>query len=255
VGAVLAGAVAFRVFVFLLPLFLSVVVLVGAVAGFDDDGPRVLGRQLGMSSYVVDSIETASEQSRRSLWVLLPLALWGVYAGGLGAAKVLRAVHTLAWDRPPARPRSRPATAAVTFLLAVATVVSLGATQWARARGPGLGLGAVLASVGSFVVLWWVASWLLPRDPDAPWTALVPGALLVGGGLWLAHVASALYLARRMESASQLYGSLGVAATILAWLYLIGRLMVASAMLNATLWERRARPTGGNAPPGDRSRR
>lgn len=239
VGSVLAGAVAFRVFIYLLPLFLSLVVLIGVVAGLDDDGPHEIGEELGMSAYVVDSVETAAEQSSRSLWVLVPLALWAVYSAGVGAAKVLRAVHALAWDQPLQRPRSGLATAAATFGVALGTLALIGLTQWARAHTPGLGLGAVLAGVVPFVAVWWVASRLLPHDPAAPWTALVPGALLVGVSAWLAHLASALYLAHRVESASQLYGSLGVAAALLAWLYLMGRLMVASAMLNATLWERR----------------
>jgi uncharacterized BrkB/YihY/UPF0761 family membrane protein len=73
----------------------------------------------------------------------------------------------------------------------------------------------------------------------------------VGGGVWLAHLASAFYLARRIDHASELYGSLGVAAALLAWLYIFGRLMVASAMLNATLWERRSsRPAAPAAPAG-----
>ena len=69
--------------------------------------------------------------------------------------------------------------------------------------------------------------------------ALLPGALMVGSGLWLAQLFSVYVLAHRIDKASELYGSLGVAAALLAWLYLLGRLMVASAMLSATLWERR----------------
>jgi membrane protein len=65
------------------------------------------------------------------------------------------------------------------------------------------------------------------------------------------------YLARRVASASELYGSLGVAAAILVWLYLIGRLVVAAAMLNATrppcsrcrLWERRSGGVTGVTEP------
>jgi uncharacterized BrkB/YihY/UPF0761 family membrane protein len=49
---------------------------------------------------------------------------------------------------------------------------------------------------------------------------------------------SVYILARRVASASELYGSLGVAAALLLWLYLLGRLVVAAAMLNATLWDR-----------------
>jgi uncharacterized BrkB/YihY/UPF0761 family membrane protein len=37
------------------------------------------------------------------------------------------------------------------------------------------------------------------------------------------------------------YGTLGVASALLVGLFLISRLMVASAVVNATLWERRVR--------------
>jgi uncharacterized BrkB/YihY/UPF0761 family membrane protein len=102
--------------------------------------------------------------------------------------------------------------------------------------------------VALLVGLWWVASRLLPHDQAAGWRALLPGAVVVGVGVWALHVASIYLLARRVASASALYGSLGVAAAIMAWLYLLGRLLVASAMLNATLWERRA---GSSEVPGD----
>ena len=247
VGSVLAGAVAFRVFVYLLPLFLALLMLVGVVAGVDDDGPQRVGEELGMSAYVVDSVETAAEQSKRSLWILVPLTLWAVYTAGLGVAKVLRAVHAVACDQPVERPASNLATVAATFALALAALAAVGLTQWVRAQSSGVGLGAVLAGAAPFVGLWWLASRLLPHDRAAPALALLPGALLVGTGVWLAHLFSVLYLAHRVEKASELYGSLGVAAAILAWLYLVGRLMVASAMLNATLWERR-RDRDGNSP-------
>lgn len=41
------------------------------------------------------------------------------------------------------------------------------------------------------------------------------------------------------------YGALGIAAALLLGLFLIGRLMVGAAVLNATLWDR-SRRTGKN---------
>jgi uncharacterized BrkB/YihY/UPF0761 family membrane protein len=101
-------------------------------------------------------------------------------------------------------------------------------------------LGAV-----PFSCLWLAVSLLLPRDRRAPWTALIPGALLVGITVCAAHLASVYLLAHRVQRASELYGSLGIAAALLAWLYLVGRLMVGSAMLNATLWDRRQARAAG----------
>jgi len=251
VGSVLAGALAFRIFVYLLPLFLAVLTLVGIVVGLDDGAPESVAGGVGLSTYVVQSVATASQQAHSNLWFLVPLSAWAVYSAGGATARVLHAIHTVAWGLPPTRMRSTAKAAGVTFLAAVAALVAVGAAQWVRHESPGLGLVAALAGILPFAALWWVISWLLPHDRRAPWTAFVPGALLMGTGVWLAHLFSVYFLAHRVDKASNLYGSLGVAAALLAWLYLFGRMMVAAAMLNATLWERRsgqARDPEGDAP-------
>ena len=190
------------------------------------------------------SVATATEQAHRSLWFLVPLSAWAVYSAGGATARVLHAVHTVAWGLPPSACASTAKAAGVTFLAAVG-----GARRGRRRRSgsrhesPGVGLVAALAGIVPFAALWWVVSWLLPHDRRAPWIALVPGALLMGTGVWLAHLFSVYFLAHRVDKASNLYGSLGVAAALLAWLYLFGRTMVAAAMLNATLWERRSGPS------------
>jgi hypothetical protein len=49
------------------------------------------------------------------------------------------------------------------------------------------------------------------------------------------------YIAAKLERASALYGGLGMAATLLFVLYVVGRLVVSSALLNAELWRRSRR--------------
>ena len=93
---------------------------------------------------------------------------------------------------------------------------------------------------------WWLASWLLPHG-DAPPVALVPGALLFAIAVQVMHLVTVLYLSRKLSSASELYGDLGGAATLLLWLYLISRLMVAAAMLNAAMWVRHQNRTARRA--------
>ena len=250
VGNVLAGAVAFRLFVYLLPMGLAVVTVLGIATGLDADAPSDVGNRVGLSRYVIDSVATASRDSRRSLWVLVPLTLWAVYTGGVGAAKVLRAAHALAWDQPVERLR-RPALAAlVAFAAALTVVASVGVLQALREESAGLGLGFVAAEVALLVGLALAIDVALPHHPEARAVDLLPGALLVGVGAWLLHVASAYYLAHRIATASELYGSLGVAAALLAWLFVLGRLLVASAILNATLWQRHHPPAPGPPTPG-----
>jgi uncharacterized BrkB/YihY/UPF0761 family membrane protein len=68
----------------------------------------------------------------------------------------------------------------------------------------------------------------------------VPGAILVSAGLQVLQLVTVLYVTPRLDSATAAYGALGVALVLLLWLYMLGRLVIASAMLNATLWERRS---------------
>jgi uncharacterized BrkB/YihY/UPF0761 family membrane protein len=245
VGSVLAGAVAFRLFSFLLPMTLGTVTLLGAVWSLDDTAPEDVGSQLGMTKYLIDSVNTAAQQSQRALWVLVPLSLWAIYMGGRGVVKVLRAMSALAWRQPVTKASNSVTAALGTLGLMVAALVVLAVLQLARHRSGGLGLGLALLGFLPFAGLWLVASSLLPRDPRARWTALIPGAVLVGVAVWLAHLFSVYYLAHQVAKASELYGSLGVAAALLAWLYLLSRVMVASSMLDAARWEQRHAPGPG----------
>lgn len=91
-------------------------------------------------------------------------------------------------------------------------------------------------------MIWLGVASLLPHG-DAHWKALIPGALLVALGVQVIHLGTVLFIAEKIERASETYGSLGVAFTLLFWLFVISRVIVASAMLNAALaLERRPTP-------------
>jgi len=237
VGNVLAGAVAFRLFVYLLPLALAIVTLLGIIAGFSPNEPQRLTQSAGLGHTVIDSVATATAASKKSLWALIPLSLYALYSGGTGVLKVLRAVHAVAWGEPVTKVKGGVRAAFTLFLVAAGLIAVVVLLQWIRKQSGGIGLVAVLATTVVIAGAWLLASRALPHG-DAPWRALLPGAILVGVGLEILHLVSTYYLGNKIESASEMYGSLGAAAAIIAWLYLIGRLMVASAMLNASAWER-----------------
>jgi uncharacterized BrkB/YihY/UPF0761 family membrane protein len=132
--------------------------------------------------------------------------------------------------------------------LAVSSVTSALADQ-ARADAKGLAseVTVLVASAGVQVVvlaaLWLALSIAMPRPRGVSWTALIPGACLFAVGYLAFTLSVTLYFAPRAARASTVYGSLGVALTLLVSLFLFARLAVAAAELNATLWERR-RPAG-----------
>ena len=53
------------------------------------------------------------------------------------------------------------------------------------------------------------------------------------------NVAVVFCFAPKLGRSTELYGTLGTAAVLLVWLYILARLITSGAFLNATLWERR----------------
>jgi membrane protein len=109
-----------------------------------------------------------------------------------------------------------------------------------RAWSAAPGLLATLATFGGYAGLWLLVSLQLPRRGD--WRALVPGALLFGVGLEVLDVVVAYVITPWALARQGTYGALGIAAALLLGLFLVSRLAVAAAVVNATLWERRDVP-------------
>ena len=97
---------------------------------------------------------------------------------------------------------------------------------------------ATIASLLLPVAVWLYASMWLPHD-DAPWWALLPGSVLVGIGAGVLQLVTVYWIARQVSSKSDTYGAIGTALALLLWAYLLGRIFVAAAALNAALWRRR----------------
>jgi uncharacterized BrkB/YihY/UPF0761 family membrane protein len=249
-AGILAAALAFRLFALVIPL---AYVLVAGLGLFGAAGSRRAGgNRLG--DLVVDSIAAVSRTSDRGRWIAVAFGGVATLLAAGGVAEVLRWVHVLAWGVTP--PRERRSTRLALGLVAGAALVvgASVAAQQARAAASGLAtdLTVLLTTAGAqFVLLaalWFALSSVLPRPP-VPWTALVPAALLFAGGFLGLSLAFSLYFGPRPARASTVYGSLGVALVLLVSLFLFGRLAVAAAELNATLWERRAHRRRPKAPP------
>jgi uncharacterized BrkB/YihY/UPF0761 family membrane protein len=248
-SGILAAALAFRLFALLIPLTYVLVAGIGFSAGAAGSGGPARGDRL--RDLVVASVARTTDRGR-----VVALIVGGVatlLAAG-GVVEVLRWVHVLAWRVTP--PRERHNARLVLGLVAGVALTSGASAAFERARAAASGLGNELtvllttaaAQVVLLAVLWFALSWALPR-PAVPWTALILGTLLFAGGFLAYNLAITLYFAPRAARASAVYGSLGVALVLLVSLFLFGRLAVAAAELNATLWERRAQRLRLNAPP------
>jgi hypothetical protein len=246
---ILAAALAFRLFALLIPLAYVVVAGLGFAATAGEPGGPATADRLG--NLVVESIASVAPTSDRGHWLALILGGAATLLAAVGVVEVLRWVHVLAWRVTPVRDRRRGRLA---LGLAAGAAVVFGvsaAAEWARAAVSGLGSElAVLLTAAAvqgvlLAVLWLALSWALPR-PAVPWTALVPGALLrrrVPG------VQPGRQVVLRAPGGPRLGGVRSLGVVLLVSLFLFGRLAVAAAELNATLWERRTQRRPPSAPP------
>jgi uncharacterized BrkB/YihY/UPF0761 family membrane protein len=236
-GWLLAGALAHRLFLWLLPFTLVLVAGLGFLESANHENPEDLAETLGIVGLASESVARAAADAEHARLVALLIGLPALYIASVGTIKAFRTVSALAWGIP-AEPLRHAPLAVLGFLgllTASFAVTLVGATV--RNQTPGFGLFATLLLGIGYVWIGFTALWVLPRRP-VPWTTLIPGALLIGLGLQAIHVTTVYFISRRISSSSETYGVLGVAAALLLALYLIGRLFVAGVILNTTLWER-----------------
>ena len=238
-GGLLAGALAFRLFAALLPLALLVAVALGYAATLDEDGADAAADAVGIRRALLDSFAESAALSSGTRWTVVLAGIAALMWSATSAARAIRAAHVLAWEGGVGR-FSRPVAAGAVLILAVVGFAAVwGAVGWARANLGVAGVVVAVAAIAPFFAIWLGVSILLPHG-TAPWKALAPGALLVAVGMQVVHLGTVLFVADRVERASATYGSFGAALTILVWLYVVSRVIVGSAMLDAALWERRS---------------
>jgi uncharacterized BrkB/YihY/UPF0761 family membrane protein len=241
-GGLLAGGLAYRLFLWLLPIGLVGAQILGFWLDTGEEGVEDAAKEFGIGAAAIASAERAVEtsQSNRIFLLLTGLVLLAWFS--LGFVRALQLAYSLAWGLP--RQRVRKPLYAVLFFngLVLALALTGAGLAWVREALGLFGLLGVLATVAFQAAVGVVVMWLLPRRAER-WQELVPGAVLVAVGAQLVNVAVVFYFAPKIGRSTELYGVLGTAAVLLVWLYVLARLITSGAFLNATLWERRQATT------------
>ncbi len=232
-GTLLATALAFRIFIWLLPCTL----LICALLGFSVSGKSSVGSlsgRAGLSPLTANLLDQVANQARGGRSVTAALGLVLLAFSGAGLARAMDGVRIRVWG-PFERRGIRPAViraAAYSGLLLSVIVFNAGVGLLRASTGlPGVLMS--LAAVALFVV---VGVFMLASGLPY-WRAALPGAVVFALGIELLRLLSTYYLPVRLERATQLYGALGMAAAVLIWLTLLARLIVFGHVLNAVLWQ------------------
>ena len=247
-ATVLAGGLAYKLFLWLLPFGL---VLGGGLGLSNADSTEEAVEGGGLPGAVTNAIGDAARSTDSQSWWLfsvgVPLLLWA----GFGGAKAVQLIYALVWDEPP--PRTKPLLGSLAFTgMVCAFLAAVALTWWVRADWPGL--FAPVLTFAPLAAMWLWASLHLPHR-DAPWQALVPGALLVAIGFQVLHEAVGHFLVPKLEDSTSLYGDLGATATFLFFMYMTAILVVISPVLNSSLYDelntrRDEAPRETASPPG-----
>ena len=237
-GGLLAGALAYRMFVLLLPSALLLIAGLGLYAGTVDKSTSQVVADAGLHGLIAS--EVASAASGRGRGIVFLLALPVVVYATIALYRSIAKVYGIVWHSSGREARITRRGVAYFAGALVLQLVAVETVGWIRRHDEFGGAAALLVYLVLAGGSWLVVSTQLPHR-DVRWPGLIPGALLFGAGLLCVNVFNVYVTTRLLEGREDTYGALGVAAAVLFSLVLVGRLFVLSGELNASLHERRSR--------------
>lgn len=232
-GPLLAGGLAYRVFIWILPFALLVASVLRLTADATGRPVEVLARSVGFAGAIVRMVGEAAAATGSSAWWLaflgLVLSLWAAR----GLARALMVASRIAWALPPRFGRAGSKAALAVWGLFFAGL----AVQWLR---PVLFRGGVrsdlMAQLLIFAMTFGVVGLGMALGPRrGPWTNVIAGAGLMTVGLRGMGIATNVYFADAISDKESLYGGLGIAIVILLYLFLCSRFFVWGQFLNARI--------------------
>jgi uncharacterized BrkB/YihY/UPF0761 family membrane protein len=251
-GGIMAGALAYRLFIWLLPFSLVAVAGLGFAAEANAEDPVDTAQWMGLAGIVSSSVANAASSSARwyALLIGVPLLVYATRS----LLRTLIVTHRLVWtDMRGAVPKPTLPSTLRLLLVLLAYFFVTGLANLARGWSPSGGLLVTLLVPIAYAALWLLVSERLPHR-NTPRRDLLPGAIVFGLGIEVLQVVGAYFIAPQAESRQGTYGSLGVAAALLLGLFFIGRLLIATAVVNSTLVRRRELAAEARSRPAERDR-
>jgi uncharacterized BrkB/YihY/UPF0761 family membrane protein len=239
-GGLMARSLAYEIFAWMLPFALVVVGGIG-IAATTLGSSEGTAKTIGLRDLVAKSVADAAHGS--SWWYALLIGIPFLLFTTRSLLKTLVVAHRLVWGDLRLTVPKPTLWATLRFLGLLAGFFVI--RELARGVGSWSGSFSLSVLVGLLAIFaWWLVISIRLPHRDARWRDLVPGAIIMALGLELISNVGVYLISGQAESSQRTYGVLGVAATLLIGLYLVGRLVVTSAVVNAMIWERRSLVAG-----------
>ena len=232
-ASVLGSAIALRLFLFVIPANVAMLGLINLLR---------LGGPLGG---LVESNPTTGQMAQSygdvSFWHALGITVSGIVLtlwAGRSLARVLATCSAAAWQMHATKAKVRVrGVAALTGLLFALMISTFTFARMREIGGPAVAVAA-WAAVGATVLLgWFIVQIVLPRGTTDP-GAVLPGAALMGLGFAILQWFMQIYLPAKIARTTDTMGSLAATVATLGYFFFIGRLMSASFVVNAVVFQR-----------------
>jgi uncharacterized BrkB/YihY/UPF0761 family membrane protein len=231
-GGLLAGGLAYRIFLWELPAALVLVSVLGLASSSSGRAPEDVARSAGLSGALVATVATAAQETTHAGWWLLIVGVVLMMWAARSAVRALQVVCEIAWSERDTAHHSSMYAALLFSGLALGFVVVQAALS-ALQHGIVLSvLGWVIGTLIAAVISVW-AMRMLPHG-GRRWVVVLPGALFFAAAIRILTLATVVYFAPKLGRVDDLYGGLGIAIVILLFLYLVARAFVGGAFVNAT---------------------
>jgi uncharacterized BrkB/YihY/UPF0761 family membrane protein len=240
-GGILAGAVAFRLFLFMVPFVYILFTAVGLASTAANQDPATLAKTLGITGVLASAVVNSQDISVLSQFLLVLGASVALLWTANGLVKTLYVVHWLIWGVPRLKPSGFRAIGTTIGLAVVLTVLAVATNVLRTDIGRLVSVLVALIVMAVAFAAWWWVSWRLPHAPVRA-QQLIPGAVLVALGIEVLHLITTYWIGHLVARKSNTYGAIGIALAVLLWVYVLGRIIVASAGINAALWRRSGDP-------------
>jgi hypothetical protein len=234
--AILGSAIALRLFLFMVPTVAMVVAII--VLLFGPGGLEQLLQQASVTAELAQEINNSTDASTSTLLLTIVTSAWLAAWAGRNLVIVLAACSGTAWRLAVAERRATLRVAGMVTMLVFAIVVTASITNRLRAdHGIAGSTTSWIVGAVAFTAAWFAVMWVLPKGTPDP-GAIIPGAALVGVSLTVLQWFMQFYLPSKLERSSELTGSVGTAVAVLGSMFLIGRVMASSFVVNSVIFER-----------------
>ncbi len=235
-ASVLGAAIALRLFLFFVPVVLLITGLIMMVAGHD--GVKSLADNAGVTGSLATQIDQATTTSKTTTYGLVLAGIWLTIWAGRSLTKVLAACSAGAWRLGGRQGRAtlRMAGSVTTMTLLLLITAAL-LNRVKDNQGIAVITTSWLLAVVIYAVGWFLVTATLPRRTSDP-GALLPGAVFVGGSLAALQWFMQYYLPSKLATTTALAGSVGASVAALGYMFLIGRVMASSLILDAVVFDR-----------------